>query len=266
MQSQPLYRSNVKPAFELRYSWTGWPSRPPFPADASVLDGITGLWEKDGLRLLERYWADDKVHLTFSATPEVSPVFLAGRVKGRLDHAFRKASREFPGLSRKLSVTSVGHNTREQVEAYVASQVIEARFVDPAFRALMHEFTVVDETADLSMPTEAAHGRYWYNLHVVLVTVERWRVVDRQRLAKLREVSQKIAEKKGYRISRLSVMPDHLHVALRGDIQQSPRAIAQAFQNNLAYSLGQEPIWKETFYTGTFGEYDMWAIRGKESS
>jgi hypothetical protein len=29
--------------------------------------------------------------------------------------------------------------------------------------------------------------------------------------------------------------------------------------------LGQSRIWADTFYVGTFGEYDMWAIRHKES-
>ena len=73
---------------------------------------------------------------------------------------------------------------------------------------------------------------------MVLVTAERYRVVDRKRLATLHDFSFSIAERKGYKISRLSVMPDHLHVALRGDIQQSPQEIALSFQNNLAYALG----------------------------
>jgi len=235
MQPQPLYQPHhVHPAFELRYSWTGWPARSPFDEDAAVLTEVSPLWETDGMRLLERYWSNDRVQLTFSTTPEVSPSFLAGRAKGRLQHA-------------------------------LASQVARTRFADPSFRALMKEFTIVCDGVDLSGPTESAHGRYWYNLHVVLVTAERYRVVDRPRLTILRDHSLKIAEKKGYRISRLSVMPDHLHVSLRGSIQHGPREIALAFQNNLAYALGQVRIWADTFYVGTFGEYDMRAIRRNES-
>ena len=49
-----------------------------------------------------------------------------------------------------------------------------------------------------------------------------------------------------------------------GDIEQPPQEIALAFQNNLAYALGQVRHWLPTFYVGTFGEYDMWAIRRKE--
>lgn len=101
------------------------------------------------------------------------------------------------------------------------------------------------------------------NLHIVLVTAERFRVVDKQRLAAIRDGSLKVAKKKAYSISRLSVMPDHLHLALRGDYAHPPDQIASAFQNNLAYALGQERIWCDGFYVGTFGEYNMEAIRRK---
>jgi REP element-mobilizing transposase RayT len=266
MPLQPFYRPHdVHPAFELRYSWTGWPARRPLGAEVAVLDGILPLWEEDGMRLLERYWSDDKVQLTFSATPQVSPVFLARRAKGRLQHALREMVPAFSGFSRKVSVCSVGHNCREDVEAYISSQVETARFVDPAFATSMREFTVVCRDVALSEPTESAHGRYWYNLHVVLVTAERYRIVDRPRLALLRDHSLKIAEKKGHKVSRLSVMPDHLHIALRGNIDHCPQEIALAFQNNLAHVLGQVRVWAGTFYVGTFGEYDMWAIRRNES-
>jgi REP element-mobilizing transposase RayT len=266
MELRPLYApGNLRPAFELRYSWTAWPSRPPFETDAKVLEEIRLLWEGDGLRLLERYWSEEKIQLTFSATPQVSPIFLASRAKGRLQHAVRKATPNFAGFSRKVSVCSVGHNCREDVEAYIASQVDAAQFGDPSLRSRLNDFTVVHDNTDLSVPSESSHGRYWYNLHLVLVTTERYWVVDRARLAALRDCSFRIAEKKGYQISRLSVMPDHLHVSLRGNIEHSPEDVALAFQNNLAYALGQVRIWADTFYVGTFGEYDMWAIRHNES-
>ena len=205
---------------------------------------------------------NDSGHLLHTARRV--PCFSGGAAKGRLQHALRKATPNFSGFSRKVSVNTVGHNCREDVEAYIASQVDAAAFADPSFRDMLKEFTTIREDVDLSLPTESLHGRYWYNLHLVLVTAERHRVVDRTRLGTLHDFSFKIAERKGYKISRLSVMPDHLHAALRGDIEQSPQEIALAFQNNLAYALGQVPHWACTFYVGTFGEYDMWAIRRKE--
>ena len=45
--------------------------------------------------------------------------------KGTTDHALRRATPGFPGFRRKVSVCSVGHNCREQVEAYIGSRVPE---------------------------------------------------------------------------------------------------------------------------------------------
>ena len=95
----------------------------------------------------------------------------------------------------------------------------------------------------------------------MIVTEERWRCTEPRWLATAREQSFRIAEKKGYGISRLSVMPDHLHLSLRGNIEHSPEQVALAFMNNLAYALGLTRVWRDSYYVGTFGEYDMNAVR-----
>jgi hypothetical protein len=87
MLPQPLYQpADLRPAYQLRYSWTGWPSTPPFPIDlvARVLPDIAPEWETDGLRVLESSFASEQLQLTLSALPQVSPVALAARVKGRI--------------------------------------------------------------------------------------------------------------------------------------------------------------------------------------
>ena len=101
---------------------------------------------------------------------------------------------------------------------------------------------------------------YWYNLHLVLVVRERSRIPDRDRLMRIRDGTSRIAIKKRYGISTLSVTLDHLYVALRGDHRQSPLKIALAFQNNLAYMVGQA-LWTGDVYAGTFSEYSMSAVR-----
>ncbi len=125
----------------------------------------------------------------------------------------------------------------------------------------MEEFTVCCPEVDLKQPSESLHGRYWYNLHVVLVAAKRDRITDRKNLATIRDGCFRIAAKKGHAIARLALVPDHLHLALRGNIEQSPQEIALGFQNNVAYLLGQVRIWDDGFYTGTFSEYDFGAIR-----
>jgi REP element-mobilizing transposase RayT len=258
---QPLYDiNNANPAYHLRYSWTGWPSDGPFATCPSeLLDTLDEGFQKDGLRLLEHRWAPDLVQLLLSAAPTISPVMLAQRVKGRLDHAIRQAKLTL-AFSRKLAVRSVGENRRVDVERYIQEQVRRERFADPNFERKLNSFSIVNADVDLAEPTASARGRYWYNLHLVLVTDFRYRITDIDKLALLRDTCDRIAAKKEYAISTLSLMPDHLHVALRGNIEHSPTEIGRCFQNNLAYAVG-ERLWADGFYVGTFGEYNMDAVR-----
>lgn len=133
----------------------------------------------------------------------------------------------------------------------------------PAFRTFLQQFTISFPDVDLSAPSETLSGRYWYNLHLVLVSRQRERCHDAAHLAMLRDQSQRIAERKGHKVSTLSVMPDHVHMALRGNLEHAPEEIALSFMNNLAYAAGQKPLWQFGYYIGSFGEYDMNAVRDR---
>jgi REP element-mobilizing transposase RayT len=128
---------------------------------------------------------------------------------------------------------------------------------------MLTSFTVVNPQVDLSQPTESNSGRYWYNLHLVLVVRERYRIGEAATLAKIRDTAFQVCRKKGYAASTVAVLPDHLHLAIRGNVAQSPEDIALSFLNNLAYVLGQRPWWEAGYYAGTFGEYGMGAVRQK---
>jgi REP element-mobilizing transposase RayT len=225
-----------------------------------LLKDVASLWEGDGLRLLEFRWLPDKLQVLFSTTPEVSPVFLAARAKGRLDHAIRKAGLTMP-LSRKVSVRAVGDNTRRDVEAYIESQVEAAGFVDERFSQSLDELQVVRNQVDLAQPLESSHGRYWYNLHLVLVTEGRRRIVDIAALRALHDAFLRIVAKKQHVLSRLAVMPDHVHAALRPQIEETPLNVVFAYQNNLAHMLGARRMWQDGYYVGTFGEYTTDVVR-----
>jgi REP element-mobilizing transposase RayT len=210
--------------------------------------------------MLEHRWTAELVQILFSAKPDVAPVFAAARAKGRLDHALRQA-RLSMAFSRKVALRSVGDNTRRDVEAYLVRQVPKQRFIDPRTQALLTQFTVSNDTVDLSQPVASAHGQYWFNLHLVLIVDDRCECFDPDVLGRLRDSCFQIADKKGYRISRLAVMPDHLHAALRARIEESPIEVVFAYQNNLAHMLGKGPIWRDGYYLGTFGEYTTHAVR-----
>ena len=267
MSPTPLYQPRSDDgAYQLRYSWTGWPAGGSFAARPErVIEESKSLWERDGLRVLEHRWTDALVQILFSARPDVSPEVMAARAKGRLDHALRAAKVQMP-FSRKVALRAVGDNTRRDIEAYLARQVAKERFADPTFAQRVEELTVVDPRVDLSAPAESARGRYWYNLHLVLVVAGRVCIHDFDVLRGLRDAFLKIAAKKGHAVGSLAVMPDHLHAALRPPAGQTPLDIVFAYQNNLASMTGQGRIWSDGFYVGTFGDYAMSAVRGRAST
>lgn len=251
-------------AYHLRFGWTGW-----FSDTADLLkhgnDAIERarpLWEEDGIRVLECRWDPAYVQMLCSVQPKVSPTFFTGRIKGRLQHAFRSLS--YPvEFQRKVSFRTIGENRRDQVESYIAKQVSKECFADSRFESLVQKYTCQFSDVDLSRPTETVRGRYWYNLHLVLVMQDRARFIDAESLEKLSGWCGAIAAKKGYQISWQSVMPDHIHLSLRGNIEHGPEEIALGFMNNLVYAFGQNPIFSYGYYVGSFGEYDMGAIREK---
>src|SRR5262249_30293571 len=150
------------------------------------------------------------------------------------------------------------------VENYIRNQVVNEALVDERFREMLASFTMVDPQVDLSQPTESNSGRYWYNLHLVFVVNERYRIGQPATLAKIRDTALRIFVKKGYAVSRLAVLPDHMHLAVRGAIGQSPEERALSFLNNLAHALGQRRWWEMGYYAGTFGEYGMAAVRQRK--
>jgi REP element-mobilizing transposase RayT len=266
MHPEPLYhRRDLNPAYQLRYGWTGWPSDRPFPVDlvAGLLPEIAPEWEKDGLRVLESSLASDRLQLTVSTTPQVAPVTLAARIKGRLQHNCRRRGMPI-AFSRKLAVRSLGDPTRAQVESYIGKQVAHEESADARLRDMLTAFTVVDPGVDLSRPTASNSGRYWYNLHLVLVVSGRYRLGEESTFAFIRDTTRRICLKKGYAISCMAVLPDHLHLALRGAVGQTPEEIALAFLNNLAHVLGRCRWWQAGYYAGTFGEYSMAAVRARD--
>jgi hypothetical protein len=145
MLAEPLYQpGNLHCAYQLRYGWTGWPSRIAFPTNlAAVLPGIAPEWEKDGIRVLESSVTAEKIQLTLSTTPQVSPINLSGRVKGRLQHHCRSTGIPVD-FSRKLALRSLGDPTRTAVEAYVRGQVPNVTLADEQYREMLGRFTVVN--------------------------------------------------------------------------------------------------------------------------
>jgi REP element-mobilizing transposase RayT len=267
MRSEEPYRKgSVNPAFALRWTWTGWPSSKSFPdLNLDAFPQLLEYWEKDGIRPLEVNAKPDQWQITVSVKPHLAPCTIVQRIKGRLDHAFRNVGLPID-FSRKVGMRSVGNNVESEVRNYIAGQVNAAEFLDPKFAEDLAPFTRVWNDRRIETPIIVDSGRYWYQLHIVLVTDERYRYRNIQSIAAIHESIQSIAIKHDYLLGSLSVMPDHVHMQLRGDVKKSPLDIALDFQNGVAIELKTPAFWMPTFYVGTVGAYNMRAVRSDRES
>lgn len=251
------------PAYSLRWSWTGWPSQGTMPKttneDWSIL---AQLWEQDGIRLLERKCEQDYWQATVSTKPKVGPSFIVSRIKGRIDYLFR--SRRVPfKFSRKVALRAIGNNTTHEVQEYIRKQVDSENFYDPDFATALKQFThVCKESDDFCSPIEVTSGRYWYVLHLVLVVDGRSRIRDLEFIGRIFKTCQTVALDRDERLGSIAVMPDHLHLCLRGSVSDSPETIAISYMNESCRRLKVVGLWRPSFYVGTTGAYNMNAVRG----
>ena len=239
------------PAFHLRYGWMAWPSvgtTLSAPPDYPVAE-----WEHDGLHLLEHAFTPHEIRLVVSAGPDLAPVDVARLLKGRLQHAMRKAAVPV-NFSRKVALRAIGHNTRVVVERYIRNQLRQTELADSRYRDALQRHSFAQREVDLAQPSETNSGRYWFNLHVVLVTANRFRMGS--------EVAGRISTAcRLPAVAKCAVMPDHLHLAVKADPAKSPTHVARSFQELTATATGMLGFWLDTFYVGTFGEYGMEATR-----
>jgi REP element-mobilizing transposase RayT len=255
----------------IAYSWTVWPKRerlPPLPG-GDFLAALDAAWASDGLRRIAQRWQDDLVQFTFEAPGDVSPEFVAGRAKGRLDHALRQAGWRH-GFERKVAVRSLGENTLEVVLCYIARQLDRADLADPRYVSSLAEAAWEDGDIDLEEPLASDFGRYWYNLHLVAVTNSRWRIGREDFLPKVtaavRAWSEGLAAG-GLGCARagvhsLAVMPDHVHLAVRGPAARSPDEIAGGLREALNRAAGCL-LFDPWVYAGTFSSYPLSHVRAR---
>lgn len=246
--------NNLHPPHDLHYSWSGWPSAGAFPRLLLPMNPLSEALAADGTPLESHTWSPDMIHLTVAAPPDLAPVRIAQRLKGRLDHALRKAGTPV-SFSRKVGVRAIGHNCTAVVERYVRDQLEHVDLADSRYRATLAAAAIHDPAVDLADPAVVTHGRYWYNLHVVFVVARRYRIGGQGLLQGLRERVRAASAARGCALKRMALMPDHMHLALRGNPRLSPSEIALSLQEATSVAAGCR-LWEAGFYVGTFGDYD----------
>ena len=263
MPPEPIYTpGNCNAAYQLRWSLALFASAQ-LPSPDTWLAQLKQAVEPDGVRLLEHDPKRPTVHLFLLSTrPHIALPQIVKCVKGRLQSLIR-ASRP-KAFRRNFSLTSIGDATRDVVEGYVAEQLGHHRMADERVEDRLKGFQMEFPDVDLSEPMFSSHGRYVYNLHLVVVHEGWWTETGEEQLIASRDMIVRNARKREHRLSRLSVLADHLHWTIGCNPRESPEEVALSYLNNLAFAHGMKALFRFSYYVGTFGEYDMGAIWREE--
>ena len=256
----PIYTAaNTKFAYQLRWGITvHWVT----PIEESVwLDAVTTALEADEIRLLSWRWLNESsCQMVVSTQPDLAPQAIIQRVKGRMQYAVR--DRAPKALRPHYALRSFGTQERDVIEHYVAGQTGHHQMASERSQRIFEALRYVDPQSDLSVAQKTSHGDYWYNLHVVVVNAQRWCDVNESRLERIQQVLLQSGLKKRWRISRLSILADHLHATVGCPLEFSPESIVLSMMNNIAWVHEMKPILPFSAFVATFGEYDHRAIQG----
>lgn len=257
---RPLYTAeNCQVAYQLNWSVNAFP-RTELPRPDVWLDRLKAATEHDGVRILEcQLTSSEVVQLFVSSLPHLSPANIVASVKGRLQYLVRD---QFPrAFRRNYRIESVGAANAETLERYVGKQMDRHPMADPRVQQLFERLQFNDPAVDLSQIQTSSSGQYVHNLHVVLENNEGWHECREQVLVATREMIVKSSRAKKYRLSRIGLVSNHIHITLGCGVMDVPRTVALGLLNNLAYVQEMRPVFKFSYYVGTFGNYDRQAIR-----
>ena len=170
---KPIYTEQLcsSPAYQLDWSYTVfWRNQ---PKDFEWLEQLKALTENDHIRILQHSYKENNTSLFLISTrPQVKPLLIAQRVKGRLQHLLRDAMPD--AFQRNYSLRSVGSTRRDKLEQYLSIQLAHHPMADARVQDRLARYQIHFPEIDLSEPRQTSHAQFWYNLHLVLVNDSRF--------------------------------------------------------------------------------------------
>jgi len=258
--STPIYTAtSCKPAYQLRWSLSIFPITL-LPPINKWLNDLQASTVRDHVHTLDaRILSDNVTQFLLSTEPSASPPEIVKSVKGRLQTILRPELKV--AYRRNFRLTSVGDASIEVVENYVVGQLAHHRNSFTTETTRFESIQFEDRSVDLRVPINSAHGQYLLALHIVLVHAERFRIGNLEFLGQTKDSILRHATKNQHRITRLAILPDHVHFTLGVGYDQSAVEIVLSYMNQVAAAHGGLRLWMDSFYVGTIGPYDMGAVR-----
>ena len=255
----PLYTAENCPAAD-QLNWSLSPfGTVNFPPQSAWLDNLRQATEPDGVRILECQATQPSVMQFFVSTlPKVAPSVLVRSVKGRWQHLLR--DQHPSAFRRNYRIDSVGAANSDVLDHYVAGQNEKHPMADPRVQERLVALQFHDPAMDLAAVQTGNYGQFVNGLQVVIETAGGWNEIRQEVLLATRDMIVRAASKKGWRLSRIGLLSNHIHILLGAGMTESPESVALSLLNNLASVQEMKPVFRFSFYVGTFGRYDRSAI------
>ena len=155
-----------------------------------------------------------------------------------------------------MSVRALGSNTTEVVTNYLRGQLAHADLADPRYRASLAAASEEDPAVDTATPAETDSGRYWYALHMVLVTQGRSRIGREDFLPRVGPGIRAWCAETGGRMKSLAVMPDHVHLLVCAAPARAPVELAEGCWRTANRAAGCR-LYSDRVYVGSCSEYSL---------
>jgi REP element-mobilizing transposase RayT len=257
---EPIYTAeNTKAAYQLNWSVALFGAKE-IPLSTDWLPLLKPATDPDGVRILECHRPSSNViQFLISALPALSPSQIVRSVKGRLQYVIRAAIPK--AFRRNYFIGSVGEVNSRVLDQYVGKQAGKHPMADAAVQSRIESLQFHDSRVDLSSRRTGTYGQYVHSLQIVLENSEDWHEVRDDVLLGSRNMIIRCAAKKGWLLSRIGILSNHIHILVGIGVNESPESAALSLLNNLAFAQGWKRVFKFSYYAGTFGRYDRNAIR-----
>lgn len=259
MQIQPRYTSkNCSTAYQLNWSLSVF-GRESLPAPTSSIEQLRETLAKDQLKILEyRHNPPNIVQFFVSSRPDLNPADIVRLIKGRWQYLMK--STEPIEFRRNYRITSIGSANADVLDTYIERQPTRHVMADNRVQELLASLQFHDTQVDLTLARRSSHGEYRYALQVVIESESGWHDVRENVLNAYRRAIIASCRKYGWLLSRIGLLSNHIHVLVGPSVGDSPMDVALVLMNNMAFTQGMKPMFRTSFYVGTFGEYDRGAV------
>ena len=233
----------------------------------TLVSALTEICQRHDYRLLESKVYPDHFRCLLSLRPEQAVSTVIQTIKANSSRECnQRLGLTAPLWARGYLARSVGRVPLSIVKQYLDQQSehhgYDKRVRPPIFRYRAEE----------SVGLSVAHVAFELNHHLVFATRYRRGVFSSELGKKLGDYWLKVAEKHGFAIDRMTIVPDHAHLLVRIAPKISIADCAMALLNNGQYYIGKyrpqalieagvDQLWQASAYAGTRGEFTTALIK-----